>query len=581
MTALPHRVGRAVAATALALGSVGLLATPASAATPAAPTTADRVAGAAGWLARQLVDGTHQRTTYSGTTYDDPGLTADSVLAFAAAKVSGSAGAAATTWLSAHVADYAGDGGAESYAGSLAKLALTAQVEGRSPASFGSRNLLTDLGAREQGANGQNPGRFSDKSAYGDYSNAITQSLALIVQVRAGTTPSRYAVDSLESLQCADGGVRIDYPEAPTAAAVTPSTTPAGSSASPSSASAALRAAPSPSPSPVPSPSPSPAVGSADDQPANAPGFAAAAATTCASDPDATAFAAQALRAVGAGQQASAALDYLGRAASPGGGVASAAGVQNANTTGVAAAALISGARGASALQAFLVGLQRTAPASANGAIAFAASGYDATLAARATSQAILGLKGTDLVTLTASGSTADAPVLTTAAQLGGIPARVHAGDVLTVTISGLVANEGYRLELHSTVVVLGSGDVDAAGRATVNVRIPQDTTDGLHHVVVFGDDSGLSATAALFVIAPSGPSTSSSSPSTTSSELNAPTSVATTGPDDASPGPELSQTGAPANTPVLVLIGFSAVIVGVVLLVLVGRRRNGRAEHR
>ena len=579
MTALPHRIGRALAATALALGSVAVLATPASAAAPVAPTTADRVAGAAGWLARQLVDGTHQRTTYAGTTYDDPGLTADSVLAFAAAKVSGSAGAAATTWLSAHVADYAGDGATESYAGSLAKLALIAQVEGQNPSSFGSRNLLTDLGGREQGANGVNPGRFSDKSAYGDYSNAITQALALIVQVRAGTAPSRSALDSLESLQCADGGVRIDYPEAPTAAAATPTTTTtAGSSASPSSASAALRVAPSPSA--VPSPSPSPSVSSADDQPANAPGFVAAAVTPCTSDPDATAFAAQALRAVGAGQQASAALDYLARAAAPGGGVASAAGVQNANTTGVAAAALISGARGASALQAFLVGLQQTAPASANGAIAFAASGYDATLAVRATSQAILGLKGTDLVTLTASGSTAAAPMLTTAAQLGGIPARVHAGDVLTVTISGLVANEGYRLELHSTVVVLGSGDVDAAGRATVNVRIPQDTTDGLHHVVVFGDDSGLSATAALFVIAVSRPATSTSA---TNSEPNAPTSVATvtTVPDGANPSPELSQTGAPANTPELVLIGSSAVVVGVLLLLLVARRRNGRAEDR
>ena len=87
-------------ATALALGGAATAtAAPASTATSTdqRATAADRLSGrvAAGWLSRQFVDGTHLVTDFGGTSYDDPGLTLDAVLGFAAAKTNDVRGAKA------------------------------------------------------------------------------------------------------------------------------------------------------------------------------------------------------------------------------------------------------------------------------------------------------------------------------------------------------------------------------------------------------------------------------------------------------------------------------------------------------
>jgi hypothetical protein len=179
----------------------------------AAPRTILPDDAAAGWLARQLVDGNHLETSFGGTGFPDQGLTIDGVLAFTAAKVAGSAAAAATAWLALpeNIDGYTGGGGTESYAGPTAKLMLLAEVRGANPRAFGGVNLrarLLDLLTPS--------GRFSDRSAFGDFSNAFGQSYAIVALNRNGGAPAA-AVTFLAGQQCADGGFPSDFGARPCA----------------------------------------------------------------------------------------------------------------------------------------------------------------------------------------------------------------------------------------------------------------------------------------------------------------------------------------------------------------------------
>ncbi len=331
---------------ALVPGAVGLA--PAS-----GTTTVESADAGAGWLARQLVDGDHLEVVFGDTAYPDQGLTIDAVLGFAAAGGSGDAAMAAVTWLggSATTSGYIGDGITESYAGATAKLALLAQVAGEDPRSFGDDSL--DLIARLQALELAN-GRFADVSAYGDYSNSIGQSLAIIVLVRQGITPSSDAVDLLRLSRCADGGFALEL-----------------------------------EPDPV----------------------------TCTSGVDTTAYAVNALYASGDGGDAAAAVEWLVDAQAPSGGFGTnGPDAPNANSTGLAAQALSIGGRAAAAADArtYLRTLQVgcDAPAADRGAFAFDASGFEPSSATRATAQALLGLTGGWLSELTLSGTQPDAATL-------------------------------------------------------------------------------------------------------------------------------------------------------------------------
>ncbi|WP_326553949.1 prenyltransferase/squalene oxidase repeat-containing protein [Micromonospora sp. NBC_01813] len=182
--------------TALALTVVA--AAPA-AATP--PQTHNRVDAAAGWLARQMVDGERFEVVFGGVAYPDQGLTIDAIFTFAAAKEADSYATNAITWLAepAVTTGYIGDG-TEAYAGATAKLALGAQVRGLDPTSFGGVDLLTRLTGLMTPS-----GRFSDQSAFGDYSNMFSQSFAVLALDRAGGAPAQ-AVSFLTASQCPDGG---------------------------------------------------------------------------------------------------------------------------------------------------------------------------------------------------------------------------------------------------------------------------------------------------------------------------------------------------------------------------------------
>jgi hypothetical protein len=210
----PRRAGGArrtlaalAAAGLAALAAVGVAA-PVGAA-PAPPTTSVPAEAAAGWLSRQLVDGSHFETGSGGATFPDAGLTLDAVLAFAAAGVAGDSAAAAMDWIGqpANLAGYVGDGTDESYVGGLAKLSFTAQVEGLDPTAFGAGEV--DLLARLRALLTPS-GRFSDKSQYGDFSNAFGQAYAILALDRAGGAPAP-AVDFLAGSECPGGGFPLDF----------------------------------------------------------------------------------------------------------------------------------------------------------------------------------------------------------------------------------------------------------------------------------------------------------------------------------------------------------------------------------
>ncbi|MFF7586237.1 peptidase [Kitasatospora purpeofusca] len=306
-------------------------------------------AAAAGWLARQLVDGDHFESVFDGTAYPDQGLTIDAVLAFAAAGSADQAAARATDWLARPdiLSGYLGDGTTEAYAGATAKLLLAAEVRGTAPSAFGGvdlparlRSLLTPSG------------RFSDRSQWGDYSNAFGQSLALIALQRTPGGAPASAVDFLAAAQCADGGFPVAFGQA-----------------------------------------------------------------TCTADTDATALAAQALAATGRSAKAKAGLDWLTAHQNADGGFAAAgATVSNANSTGLATAALLPGGRFISGLKGWssLVKLQQgcSADPAVRGAVAYDATGFNPANAARATAQAVLGLSGQGLAGLSAHGARPSAPTL-------------------------------------------------------------------------------------------------------------------------------------------------------------------------
>jgi hypothetical protein len=178
---------------------------PAKAASKAPADTAGQAA--AGWLARQMIHGTHLVEVYDGKSYADQGETIDAIFAFAATRSAGGYGARAITWLERPgiLSGYIGNGTTQSYAGATAKTALAAEVRGINPAKFGGVNLIARLLKLLKPS-----GRFSDHSPYGDYSNAFSQALAIIALRRHGTVPVK-AVRFLRSSECKNGGFPLYF----------------------------------------------------------------------------------------------------------------------------------------------------------------------------------------------------------------------------------------------------------------------------------------------------------------------------------------------------------------------------------
>ncbi|MBI4943047.1 MAG: terpene cyclase/mutase family protein [Actinobacteria bacterium] len=338
---------RRVVAAGVVAAALAVPVLPSSAqAASSAPSAASRARTADGWLATRLVDGSHFEVTFGDLSFPDQGLTIDGILAFASGKVAEKQQKAATTWLTQPdiLAGYVGDGTGESYSGAHAKAVLALQVRGKNPRKVAGRDLVAELKALQAPS-----GRFVDRSAFGDFSNAFGQSLGVVALKRAGSSigaPARY----LAGQACSDGGIPIQFEQ-----------------------------------------------------------------ITCTASVDATAIAVQALHAAGKKSAAHNAVAWLVAHQNADGGFGD--GTTNANSTGLAAAALaIEGHDGAARRARAAIGtLQQgcTAAPADRGAIALDSTGFDPDTAIRATTQAVLGLAGTDLNTLTAKRSSNALPAPT------------------------------------------------------------------------------------------------------------------------------------------------------------------------
>lgn len=362
LTPSPRRTPRRRTASRLLATVVALAVVPAAVigtpGTASALSTKNRSDAAAGWLGRQL-SSDHVVVGQFGPDY---GLTADAVLALDSARVGKVAARKATKALKAHVLGYTGFGDpTEFYAGAFAKLLNVAAAQDADPRHFGGsgrNNLVSRLRFLECGT-GNRPacpasddGRFSDISAFGDFSNTIGQSLALSGLERTTKQgPSKKSVAYLRHQQCTNGAFPL-----------------------------------------------------------------ALSTVGCTASVDATAFAVQALLASGKKKAAVAALDaarWLKRHQN-GNGSFAADGVRNTNSTGLAAQALLAAGREKAAAEAvrWIRSLQVGCGGKAdNRGLVHYAKNADGD-PVRATAQAVPALAGVGLAEITKSGAAHKLPTL-------------------------------------------------------------------------------------------------------------------------------------------------------------------------
>ena len=168
------------------------------------------VAAAATWLKGRLTDG--ERVVDDGATTPNYSLTADTAYALAAADGESATLDKVTGFLAAHVADFAYPNGTDQVpdATAVARLALLAEATERDPRAFGGRDLV-DLLTKNVCAAGPESGEATPGcTAKGDFrasSYTEGQALSVLALLRAGVTPPGATVDRLTQLQCKDGGV--------------------------------------------------------------------------------------------------------------------------------------------------------------------------------------------------------------------------------------------------------------------------------------------------------------------------------------------------------------------------------------
>jgi hypothetical protein len=333
-----HRVEfTMLVAVTLVLSTVGAgLATP----------TDDPTEAAAGWLTTQLTDGERLTVQFGEDVFDSHGPTADVLLALASAGVASGVIDDIAAWFDQEstVAAYTGDGVDEVYAGATSKLLVVVATVNGDPGAFGDRDLVAQLvGLR------QPDGRFSDTSAFGDFSSTLTQAFAVIGLHR--TAPGGLAPEDVQFLldqQCEDGGFRFS-PDA----------------------------------------------------------------EDCVSNVDTTGMVVQALVAVGGQDTAVAdAITWLLDVQEDHGGFAGGDEPANANSTSLAALALtLAGQDDAAAeARAFILSLQRSCDDEERGAIQSMPN--DAGDLALATAQSVWGLVGVSLAEVSADGASSDVPML-------------------------------------------------------------------------------------------------------------------------------------------------------------------------
>lgn len=174
--------------------------------------TSPRAKTSGGLIQRYLAaHGSHFSTVFDGTEFADYGLTLDGVLAMDSAGVGDYRSEKATAFVADHITSYISDGvpadaATEQYAGATAKSLLVSLSQKVSPkGTLGGVDLVARLQSLETPS-----GRFSDKSAFGDFSNAIGQSLALVSLHRVGQKLSYRSISFLRQQQCTNGGFQLN-----------------------------------------------------------------------------------------------------------------------------------------------------------------------------------------------------------------------------------------------------------------------------------------------------------------------------------------------------------------------------------
>lgn len=443
----------ALAATSV-LASSGLPATAAEPGVAVAPADA-----ALDWLAGEVVANDGMLTiTFGSDTYPDPGLTLDALVALAAG---GQAAAPAVDAAAAALPDEMGDyitgfaGGTARAAGATAKTLFTEEVLGRdlSP-TFELEADLRSLMA----ADGVHAGRFQDREGFDDYSNGLSQALGLLALARTDGGVPAEAVAYLLAQQCSDGSFLLYFEES-------------GSCADPAGG-----------------------------------------------DADATAFALMALLAVPTSGPvtdaiADAAAHLRDQQQASGGFLGT--GAVNANTTGLAAAALRAAGETAAADDgaAFLASLLFTDTCADLGALAYDEASFaggltDRSQWVRATAQGALGL-GLPAYAAIGTAAPVDAGLAPVACPAGPGPvdppppggsgqptvslasATVTVGGQLAGTAGGFEPGEDVVATLYSTPRVLGTLAADAEGQVQFSFPVPADLEPGDHRLELVGQQSG------------------------------------------------------------------------------------------
>lgn len=471
---LARRALAGLAASAVAAASMlSAAALPVAAAEP--DVAVAPAAAALDWLAGEVVANDGMLTVTFGTdTYPDPGLTLDALVALAAGgQGSGPAIDAAAASLPLEMGDYITGfaGGTARAAGATAKTLFTEEVLGRdlSPAY----DLEADLRSL-MATDGAHPGRFQDVGGFDDYSNGLSQALGVLALARTGGGVPAEAVAYLLAQQCSDGSFLLYFGD----------------------------------------------TGSCDD-PAGG-------------DADATAFALMALLAAPASAPATDAIDdaaahLLTQQQASGGFFGT--GAVNANTTGVAAAALRAAGEtaGADAGAGFLASLQHTSSCADLGALAYDEASFaggltDRSQWLRATAQGALGLglpayggigtvapvdAGLDPVACTTAPGPVDPPPVAPVdptVSLAGLTVTV--GGQLSGTASGFEPGESVTATLYSSPRTLGSVAADADGRIAFSFPVPADLEPGVHRLELVGQRSGRTVSVDVEVLGVSAPGT-------------------------------------------------------------------------
>ncbi|MCX2968543.1 MULTISPECIES: prenyltransferase/squalene oxidase repeat-containing protein [Streptomyces] len=177
---------------------------------PTAPEGRIDVAAAGRWVAGRLVDGERIEDEWSASP--DHHLTTEAAFALAASRGEGPELAKVTAYLTGRTDAYAYPAGPDQApdAGAAGRLALLAQSTGADPRDVAGRDLLGDLVDHVCTAGPESGSPTPGCTAAGDFHGALYtegQALALLAVVRGGLQPPAGAAARLAALQCGDGSV--------------------------------------------------------------------------------------------------------------------------------------------------------------------------------------------------------------------------------------------------------------------------------------------------------------------------------------------------------------------------------------